>query len=191
MRTKLMTCAIAATAILTLAACGGDDDDNASSGTTEGSGSATTAESGGVGDNSVVATGDTDLGEVLTTADGLTLYAFSPDEGGTPTCEGECATAWPPLTVDSEELPGGLDSSEFSVVERSDGSYQLAANDWPLYTFGGDAAAGDVNGQGVADKWYAVDASGAVLEDVEPGAGASATTAAESGSGSDSDESGY
>jgi predicted lipoprotein with Yx(FWY)xxD motif len=177
MRIKLMTCAIAATAALALAACGGDDDDT-STGTTEASGAETTAEAGGES-NAVVATGDTDLGEVLTNAEGLTLYGFMPDEGGTPTCEGECADAWPPLTVDGEQLPAGLDDAEFSVVERSDGTYQLAANDWPLYTFGGDSQPGDVNGQGVGDTWYAVDADGALLRDAE--AGGSATTAADSG----------
>lgn len=185
MRIKLATCAVAATAALLLGACGGDDDDT-STGTTEASESGS-GENVGAAAGAVVSTGDTDLGEVLTNADGLTLYAFTPDEGGTPTCEGDCATAWPPLTVDGEELPEGLDSSQFSVVERSDGTYQLAANDWPLYTFGGDSAPGDVNGQGMGGSWYAVDASGALLRDAAAGSGSGSESQTTEAPASDSD----
>jgi predicted lipoprotein with Yx(FWY)xxD motif len=168
MRTKMLTCAVAASAALLVAACGSDSNDDASTDTTQAeAGSATTAAETPA--NAVVDTGQTDLGEVLTDADGLTLYAFTPDSAGQSTCEGDCAAAWPPLTVDSEELPAGLDASEFSVIERSDGTYQLASLDHPLYTFGGDSAPGDVNGQGVADKWYAVDATGHPIDDDEAG----------------------
>ncbi len=37
---------------------------------------------------------------------------------------------------------------------------QTTYNGWPLYYFAEDAAAGDVNGQGVGDKWYVIDAEG-------------------------------
>ena len=74
-------------------------------------------------------------------ADGLTLYGFTNDADGVPTCEGDCAGAWPPLLVDGEELPAGLDPAVFSVVSRSDGSHQLKAGAWPLYRFAGDAGA--------------------------------------------------
>ena len=36
-------------------------------------------------------------------------------------------------------------------MERTDGTTQVTYNDWPLYLFSGDAAAGDTNGQGVGD----------------------------------------
>ena len=44
----------------------------------------------------------------------------------------------------------GLDES-LMAVERTDGTTQVTYNDWPLYLFSGDAAAGDTNGQGVGD----------------------------------------
>ena len=81
---------------------------------------------------------------------GLTLYGFTKDADGHPTCEGDCAEAWPPLLVDGPELPAGLDPAVFSVVERPDGGFQLKAGKWPLYRFAGDAAPGETNGQGRA-----------------------------------------
>ena len=84
---------------------------------------------------------------------------FTPDEAGTPTCYDQCATAWPPLT--GEVTAGtGLDASKLTVVDRTDGSKQVKYGNWPLYYFANDVAAGDVNGQGLNDKWYVVGADG-------------------------------
>lgn len=171
MRTKMMAVAVAASAALLVAACGGDDDDT-SSGTTQAD-PATTEAAAGSPSASVVGTGDTDLGEVLTDAAGLTLYGFTEDSPGSSSCEADCAAAWPPLTVESAELPAGLDAGRYSVVERPDGTFQLAANDMPLYTFGGDEAPGDVNGQGVGGSWFAVDGAGQLLRDAGAGSGGS------------------
>ena len=38
----------------------------------------------------------------------------------------------------SYPLPDGLDPEVYSVVERTDGTWQLVAGDWPLYRFGGE-----------------------------------------------------
>ena len=104
------------------------------------------------------------LGTILADAAGLTVYGFKQDTAGTPTCTDGCADAWPPVTVDGETLPGGLDPGVFSVVERSDGTYQLKAGDWPLYRFAGDAAPGDTNGQGSGGVWYVVAPDGTLIE---------------------------
>ena len=87
----------------------------------------------------------------------MTVYGFTNDGNGTPTCEGGCAEAWPPVIVDGDELPAGLDPNLFSVVERPDGTMQLKAGKWPLYRFAGDEAPGDVNGQGSGDVWFVLD----------------------------------
>jgi predicted lipoprotein with Yx(FWY)xxD motif len=47
-------------------------------------------------------------------------------------------------------------------VSRPDGSHQLKAGKWPLYRFAGDAAPGDVNGQGTAGVWYVVIPNGSL-----------------------------
>jgi predicted lipoprotein with Yx(FWY)xxD motif len=116
---------------------------------------------------------ETDLGDVLTDADGHTLYGLTDDTAGTdggpgvPTCDGECAETWPPLLVDSGELPGGLSPDLFSVVQRSDGTWQLRRGNWPLYRFAGDDQRGDTNGQGVQGVWFVVSPSGELLGDGE------------------------
>ena len=115
----------------------------------------------------IVSVGSTEAGDVLVDEAGLSLYGFLDDEAGLPTCEGACADAWPPVLVESAELPAGLDAATFSVVERPDGSFQLKAGKWPLYLFAGDAAAGDINGQGSGDVWFLAAPDGSLIKDAE------------------------
>lgn len=123
---------------------------------------------------SIVSVATTSLGEVLVEETGLTLYGFLDDEDGVPSCEGACADAWPPVFVDSADLPTGLDAGVYSVSERSDGTFQLNSGVWPLYSFAGDAAAGDVNGQGSGDVWFVATPGGGLItgEDVAESAAA-------------------
>ena len=122
----------------------------------------------------IVATGSTDLGEVLVDGEGLTLYGFLNDrDAGGPSCNDACADVWPPLVADGTELPAGLDPEVFSLMARDDGSLQLAAGIWPLYYFAGDAVPGDVNGQGSGDVWFAAAPDGTLVGG--PGAATDAT----------------
>ena len=52
---------------------------------------------------------------------------------------------------------------------------QLVAGKWPLYTYGGDAAPGDVTGQGSGGVWFAVGVDGKLISGDAP-AGDPATT---------------
>jgi predicted lipoprotein with Yx(FWY)xxD motif len=97
-----------------------------------------------------------ELGEFLTSADGMTLYTFKNDEPGVSNCADECLEAWPPLTVSSADAlaaPEGL-SGELGTIEREDGALQVTYNGWPVYFWQGDAAPGDTTGQGVGDVWF-------------------------------------
>lgn len=89
-------------------------------------------------------------------------------------CEGECAEAWPPFTVDSEdavqsiEVTGGTEdvSSLLGTTEREDGSYQVTYNGYPLYYFSQDQQPGDQAGlglEGFGGVWYMVSVEGNVL----------------------------
>ncbi len=111
-----------------------------------------------------VLTAQTSLGEVLVDADGMTLYGFTKDADGNSSCNDKCAEAWPPLTIDSDQLPASLDAKVFSVITRADGSHQLKAGKWPLYRFAGDSAAGEVNGQGSGGSWFVVDPAGKLIK---------------------------
>jgi len=121
-----------------------------------------------------VTTADTDLGSILVDADGLTLYGFTNDTDGNPTCNDACADAWPAVALSDGNLPAGLDEAVFSVVSRDDGTNQLKAGVWPLYYFAGDAAPGETNGQTSGDVWFVVAADGSLVKDA-PAAEAEAT----------------
>jgi predicted lipoprotein with Yx(FWY)xxD motif len=109
-----------------------------------------------------------DFGEIVVDAEGMTLYAFVPDQPtGLPTCYEGCAAAWPPLVAPDEITVGaGLDVSMFSAVPRTDDmGDQVKFGDWPLYYFANDEAPGDTNGQGLQDVWFVVGADGEIIEE--------------------------
>ncbi len=102
---------------------------------------------------------DTSLGKVLVDGKGMTLYMFTADSAGTATCYEACAQSWPPIL--GTATPGtGLDAEDFATTTRTDGTTQATFYGMPLYLFAGDAAPGDVNGQGVGGKWYVLGADG-------------------------------
>ncbi len=98
-----------------------------------------------------------ELGPFLTDAEGMTVYLFTEDvTTGESACYDDCAAAWPPVpAADGMMLPPGIPGT-LSVIERTDGSQQMAYNDIPLYYFAKDAAPGDTTGQDVGDVWYIV-----------------------------------
>ena len=105
---------------------------------------------------------DSGLGQIVTASNGMTVYLFTPDAQGTPTCTDACAQSWPPMTIDdASQVTGGegVDASLLGTVEHPAGM-QVTYNGWPLYFFSGDAAPGDTNGHGQGDAWYALDPSG-------------------------------
>jgi predicted lipoprotein with Yx(FWY)xxD motif len=157
---KIASCLVAGALVIAVG-CGGDDDDDTRASDTT---AADAGSSAGTAD-APVTSAPTPLGEVLVNAEGMTVYAFTADTDGTPTCGEGCSDTWPAVTADSAELPAGLDSAVFSVVEGIDGGFQLAAGGQPLYTFSGDAAPGDVNGQGVGDVWFVVGTDGEMITD--------------------------
>ena len=63
-------------------------------------------------------------------------------------------------------LPDELnDEGLLGTVERTDGTQQATYNDLPLSSFSGDQSAGDINGQGLGDVWWIVDASGTPIQE--------------------------
>lgn len=96
--------------------------------------------------------------DILVDAAGMTLYVFDRDtEGdGSSVCTGDCADAWPPLTVTGEPTAGAGVTASLSTFERESGETQVAAGGWPLYYFNSDGEPGDAEGQGVGDVWWVV-----------------------------------
>lgn len=100
------------------------------------------------------------VGPILVDANGMTLYMFSKDVDGESACAGECSANWPAAVIDGEPDVGDLDAALFSTVASPDGATMLKVGDWPLYTFAGDAAPGDMNGQAVGGVWWVVTPQG-------------------------------
>jgi predicted lipoprotein with Yx(FWY)xxD motif len=101
---------------------------------------------------------NTTLGNYLANETGFTLYYFLNDSpgNGTSTCYGGCADAWPIFYSENVTVPEGLNASDFTTINRTDGTMQTAYKGWPLYFYYEDAEAGDVYGQGVNDVWYVI-----------------------------------
>ena len=110
------------------------------------------------------------LGVVLVNAAGRTLYTFAPDKRHHVTCTALCARYWPPL-----KLKGSSKAKAASPVKAkllgSDknpaGGKSVTYNKWPLYTYSGDSAAGQANGQNLSNeggKWYVITPSGKVIK---------------------------
>ncbi|MDT0328982.1 COG4315 family predicted lipoprotein [Nocardiopsis lambiniae] len=110
------------------------------------------------------------LGTLITDGNGNTLYLFTQDSAESSACTGECAQNWVPLRTSDDgagapaEIAGDLSADLVGSVARDDGDPQVTYGDRPLYTYTGDAAPGDVNGQGVGDTWFAVTSEGAPAE---------------------------
>jgi predicted lipoprotein with Yx(FWY)xxD motif len=101
----------------------------------------------------------TDLGKILVTTKGNTLYIYDPDGTDTvsPKCVDACADAWPAYAPSRKPKVGkGLDASLAGIG----GGGQATYNSRLLYEFSGDTAAGDTNGQDVGGVWHVVGADG-------------------------------
>lgn len=105
-----------------------------------------------------VAAGAGSVGSYLTGADGMTLYIFTKDTAGDgkSTCNGDCASNWPPLvvaTLDEVKADSGA-TGALALATRDDGTKQVTYKGLPLYYFAPDSAAGDTKGQGVGGVWF-------------------------------------
>jgi predicted lipoprotein with Yx(FWY)xxD motif len=140
-----------------------------SSGGRYGGGEKTTASSEGGGAGVVKAAKVGDLGTIIVSSEGLTLYDFHKDKGGTSACYGACAGAWPPLLTEGEpKAEAGAMASQLGTTKRKDGSVQVTYNGWPLYTYAGDKGPGEANGNDIDQfgaEWYALQPNGEEPED--------------------------
>ena len=108
-------------------------------------------------------------GSALVNGEGMALYVFSLDTGGTSACTDEaCTTEWPPLATQGSPSAGeGVDAAKLGTITRDDGTMQATYNGHPLYTFVDDTAPGDAGGQGMEDAggtWHLISPEGEPIQ---------------------------
>ncbi|MFI8370022.1 hypothetical protein [Streptomyces sp. NPDC085466] len=141
---------------LALAACGAGGDGGASD------------DGGRPAGNTVrgatVTVADSGLGSILVDGQGRTLYAFTKDKDTSGSCGAECVAVWPALTGSAPAGAGrGVRRDLLGEEKRTGGAVHVTYGEWPLYYYVGDAAAGDVNGQGLDGEWFAVSPDGKLV----------------------------
>lgn len=88
----------------------------------------------------------------LTAENGMTVYVFDKDVGGTPTCYDPCAATWPAYVAKSDVKKG----EGWATFKRKDGAMQWTYDGKPLYFYTPDKKKGDKSGDGIGGVWHIV-----------------------------------
>lgn len=102
-------------------------------------------------------------GDIVVDKNGMTVYRFLKDKAwpkSVSACTGACLEKWPAVAPVAAGDTKGVAKKGLMGFTRPDGAQQMTVNCWPIYTFSGDKAPGDTNGQGVGGTWYAVSPDG-------------------------------
>jgi predicted lipoprotein with Yx(FWY)xxD motif len=177
---------LAVIAALVIAGCGGSSSSSSSGSESGGAENASaTSSEGGSGEGTIAAAEIEGLGPVLVDAEGMTVYLYTPDKGTESTCYGECEAAWPPVVAAGKPTAGeGAMSTALGTTKRKDGTMQVTYEGHPVYTFSGDSASGEANGQELDGTWFALDEAGEAVK-------GKASTPAESEESEESGSRGY
>ncbi|ROR66923.1 COG4315 family predicted lipoprotein [Agrococcus jenensis] len=163
MTSRTTTAALAAgLLVIALAGCASPSTDSSSPPPVSPSEEAPSSSSEEPSTSAMLMVADSDVGEIVVDGDGMTVYMFDNDTqgAGASVCEGDCATNWPAVTTESEAPEVEGVTGEVGTIEGVDGATQVTLNGWPLYSFAGDSAAGDVAGQGVGGVWWVLSTAG-------------------------------
>jgi predicted lipoprotein with Yx(FWY)xxD motif len=104
---------------------------------------------------------------ILVNQSGRTLYHLTSEKGKTFVCTGGCATIWPPLTVPKGTKPvagPGITKSKLGTIKRPDGRIQVTYAGMTLYRYSADSKAGQTNGEGIQNIWYAISPTGKLIK---------------------------
>jgi predicted lipoprotein with Yx(FWY)xxD motif len=152
--------ALTATA-LAVTACGPSFDSSGAPGSAYGTptgSSSQTSASGATAQTSALKVTRTSAGTVLASSRGLTLYYYAEDKPGSgkSACTGSCASAWPPLAAPVRAPAGVRLPGPLGVITRPGGGVQVTINGYPIYTYAGDKAPGQVAGNGTEGAWHVI-----------------------------------
>ena len=100
------------------------------------------------------------VGSVLVGPSGRTVYYLSTETASAIRCTGTCVASWPPVLVGKGAAISGVPGT-IGTATRPDGTTQLTYQGHPVYTYQGDNAPGQDNGQGVGGTWFVLKISAA------------------------------
>jgi predicted lipoprotein with Yx(FWY)xxD motif len=169
----LAALALGATGVgVAVAGSGGTSSAGSGSGSGYGSGygraATPSAPSGPAAPAATVTSRTTNLGPTLVDGSGRALYLFSSDSPTMSTCDGSCASVWPPVSAAATpQAAGGARPDLLGTLRRADGTTQLSYHGHPLYYFAGDAKPGDTTGEGLKQfgaSWYALTPGGGTID---------------------------
>lgn len=156
----------AALAVLALAGCSSMGASSSSSGSDSGSSSASgssgSSAAGTTGAAGALSTASTSLGTIVVDGAGMTAYFYDLDKKGesASACTGGCSSAWPAITTTSSTPSVAGVTGTVGTIAGPDGARQITIDGLPIYRYAGDAAKGDVSGQGSGGVWWAVNPDG-------------------------------
>ncbi len=91
-------------------------------------------------------------GDLVTDAQGRTLYTLESDPAGASRCYDDCARTFPPFLSAN---PNKADD-RFKFFDRADGKSQWTYDGRPLYLYHGDSRPGDAHGEMAGGGWRAL-----------------------------------
>ncbi len=108
----------------------------------------------------------TNLGSILVSSSGHTLYEFTKDHANKNSCAAisGCSEVWPSLKASSRPTSGP--GVKASLLSRTSGS-QVTYGGHPLYLYSADSGPGQTSYVGVKEfggTWYAINASGGAVK---------------------------
>jgi predicted lipoprotein with Yx(FWY)xxD motif len=170
-----------AVALLAAAAC------SSGSSSSGGSSPSAAAPASSAASSTVITTKTSSGGSFLTNGAGRAIYLFMADSAGKSTCDGACASAWPPVIASGQPTAaGGAQASDLNTITRSDGTKQVTYDGHPLYYFVGDTGPGTDKGQGIdgfGAKWWLVAPSGSSITSAVTISGSGGSSSPSSGGG--------
>lgn len=108
----------------------------------------------------------TNLGSILVSSSGRTLYEFTKDHTNKNSCAAisGCSAVWPSLKTSGKPTAGpGVKASLLSSTSGN----QVTYAGHPLYTYSADSGPGETSYVGVKEfggTWYAINASGGTVK---------------------------
>jgi len=109
---------------------------------------------------------NSDLGKILVSGGGRTLYMFTRDRRNKDKCFAisECAPTWPPFTTNGKpHARAGAKSSLLGTITLPNGSHQVTYAGHPLYMYSGDTQSHEtdyVGAQQFGGSWFAMSSTG-------------------------------